>query len=161
MTGRILVAGVGNVFLTDDGFGVAVVEQLARREVPPNVIVRDFGIRGIHLAYELLEPYDLVVLVDAMHRDGPPGTLYVVEPDTARDEDGPVSMDAHDLAPEAVLAMVPKLGGEVGRVIVVGCEPEDVSAGMSLTAAVAAAVPAAVELVLDQVGRTVSQGSTL
>ena len=72
---KVLVAGLGNVFCCDDAFGVSVVEKLAGQEWPGGVEVRDFGIRGIHLAYQLLEPYDLVVLIDAVHRDGPPGTL--------------------------------------------------------------------------------------
>ena len=74
------MAGLGNVFQGDDGFGVAVAQALAGRAAAPDgVEVRDFGIRGVHLAYELLEPYDLVVMVDAVHRDGPPGTVYVIE----------------------------------------------------------------------------------
>jgi hydrogenase maturation protease len=147
-----LVAGIGNVFLGDDGFGVEVVTRLARRELPPDVEVRDFGIRGVHLAYQLLEPYDLVVLVDAVHRNRPPGSLYLLEPepDPARG----VSMDAHDLDPEAVLAMVPLLGGVLGETVVVGCEPETVDAQMGLSPAVAAAVEPAIDLVT----RVVTEG---
>lgn len=156
MTGRVLVAGLGNLFCTDDGFGVAVVQQLAARTWPDGVEVQDFGIRGIHLAYQLLEPYDLVVLVDAVHRDGPPGTIYVIEaePDTVLDESEGLpetSMDAHDLGPDAVLSLVPRLGGTLGRVVVVGCEPADLDAGMELTPAVAAAVRRAASAVTDLV----------
>jgi hydrogenase maturation protease len=149
---KVLVAGIGNVFLGDDGFGVEVAHRLARRELPPGVEVRDFGIRGVHLAYQLLEAYDLVVLVDAMHRDRPPGSLYVLEPEP--DPDRGMSMDAHDLDPEAVLALVPLLGGALGETVVVGCEPETVDARMGLSPVVAAAVEPAVDLVI----RVVTEG---
>jgi hydrogenase maturation protease len=150
---RILVAGLGNVFCSDDAFGVSVVEKLAIQDWPEGVEIQDFGIRGIHLAYQLLEPYDLVVLVDAVHRDGPPGTLYVVEAEAEPlEEPGPdVSMDAHDLAPDAVLSLVPRLGGTLGTVVVVGCEPAETGTGIGLTPAVESAVETAAQLVTDLV----------
>jgi hydrogenase maturation protease len=148
---RILVAGLGNVFCCDDAFGVSVVEKLAGQSWPEGVEVRDFGIRGIHLAYQLLEPYDLVVLVDALHRDGPPGTVYVVEAEPAAEPGPDVSMDAHDLAPDAVLSLVPRLGGTLGTVVVVGCEPAELGTGIGLTPAVESAVGTAVHLVTDLV----------
>jgi hydrogenase maturation protease len=141
-----LVAGVGNVFLRDDGFGVEVVQRLAAGPVPAGTKVVDFGIRGLHLAFELLDGYDTVVLVDALARGGPPGTVYVVEPD-APDEAPPV--DGHDLNPEAVLALARSLGGPAGRVLIVGCEPADTGEGMGLSAPVAAAVDVAVRTVLE------------
>lgn len=151
----VLVAGLGNVFCSDDGFGVAVVEELAKRETPPGVEVRDFGIRGIHLAYQLLEPYDLVVLVDAVQRNGPAGTLYVIEAEPAAEPGPDVSMDAHDLGPDAVLSLVPRLGGTVGPVVVVGCEPAGLDAGIGLSPAVQDAVGTAVQMVLDLAARPV------
>jgi hydrogenase maturation protease len=147
----ILVAGLGNVFCSDDAFGVSVVEELAKRTLPAGVEVRDFGIRGIHLAYQLLEPYDLVVLVDAVDRGGPPGTLYVIEAEPGAEPGPEVSMDAHDLGPDAVLSLVPRLGGTVGRVVVVGCEPAGIDAGIGLSPAVQDAVGTAVQLVIDLV----------
>ncbi len=147
----ILVAGLGNVFCSDDAFGVSVVEELARRSLPAGVEVRDFGIRGIHLAYQLLEPYDLVVLIDAVERGGPPGTLYVIEAEPGAEPGPEVSMDAHDLGPDAVLSLVPRLGGTVGRVVVVGCEPAGIDAGIGLSPSVQDAVGTAVQLVIDLV----------
>lgn len=147
----ILVAGLGNLFCSDDAFGVAVVEELAKRRLPDNVEVRDFGIRGIHLAYQLLEPYDLVVLVDAVERGGPPGTVYVIEAEPGAEPGPEVSMDAHDLAPDAVLSLVPRLGGTVGPVVVVGCEPAGIDAGIGLSPAVQEAVGTAVQVVTDLV----------
>lgn len=146
---RVLVAGIGNVFCGDDGFGVAVAERLSREPLPAGVEVRDYGIRGVHLAYQMLEPYDLVVLVDTMQRGGGPGTVYVVEPDVPVAEvgDAEVLMDAHDMTPDAILALVPKLGGLVGRVLVVGCEPEDLGPGMELSGSVARSVDEAVDAV--------------
>lgn len=147
----ILVAGLGNLFCGDDAFGVAVVEELAQRSLPGNVEVRDFGIRGIHLAYQLLEPYELVVLVDAVQRGGPPGTVYVIEAEPDAEPGPEVSMDAHDLAPDAVLSLVPRLGGTVGPVVVVGCEPAGIDAGIGLSPAVQDAVATAVQVVTELV----------
>ncbi|MEU4294316.1 hydrogenase maturation protease [Kribbella sp. NPDC026596] len=152
----VLVAGLGNVFCSDDGFGVAVVEELAKRDLPPDAEVRDFGIRGIHLAYQLLEPYDLVVLVDAVQRGGPPGTVYVIEAEPGAEPGEEVIMDAHDLGPDAVLSLVPRLGGTVGPVVVVGCEPAGLDAGIGLSPAVQDAVGTAVQMVIDLVTRQVA-----
>jgi hydrogenase maturation protease len=115
----VLVAGIGNIFLGDDGFGVAVADRLARRRLPPGVHVEDFGIRGLDLAYALAG-YDAAVLIDAVPRGEAPGTLYVIEPDV--DGEGPV-VDGHGMDPVNVLALVKTLGGEAPRTLVVGCEP--------------------------------------
>lgn len=165
MTGRVLVAGVGNIFKSDDGFATEVVswlEQHAPGDWPDWVRLRDFGIGGIHLAYELLDGYDEVVIVDAMHRpEGEPGTLYVVEPDLVPAEGGRAPadpmVDAHDLAPESVLSLVPGLGGTLGRVVVVGCEPESTADGMGLSEAVARQVPEAGRLVCRLVSDAASR----
>jgi hydrogenase maturation protease len=148
MTGRTLVAGVGNMFLRDDAFGCEVVRRLAERPVPDGVQVRDFGIRGVHLAYDLLDGCDLFVLVDAAPHGESPGTVTVLEvevPDPAS-LTGPV-MDAHDLTPDAIFALLASLGGRPGRSLVVACEPADVSAGMGLSETVSQAVPHAVRTV--------------
>lgn len=152
MSGRILVAGVGNVFLGDDGFGVEVASRLAGEQLPEGVRAADFGIRGVHLAYELMNGYDGVVLVDAVPRREEPGTLHVLEPDlddlepASPDSAGPV-MDAHGMAPDAVFALFRALGGSVRWSLVVGCEPVDCAERMGLSEPVAAAVDPAVELV--------------
>jgi hydrogenase maturation protease len=123
---RILVAGVGNIFLGDDAFGVEVVRRLAQRELPEEVYVVDFGIRGIDLTYALLDDYDTVILVDATPRGGPPGTVYLVEP--ARDgppeeEAAGLLVETHNLDPLKVLRLAAALGSEVVRLLLVGCEP--------------------------------------
>ncbi len=147
---RVLVAGIGNVFLADDGFGVEVAALLAREELPAGVEVRDFGIRGLALAYELQEGWDAVVLVDAVPRGGQPGTLYVIEPEI---EDGQMAMDAHGMDPVKVLGLARSLGSLPPRILVVGCEPEVHMTGeeedivMELSAAVRAATVEAVGLV--------------
>lgn len=157
MSGRVLVAGIGNVFLGDDGFGVEVVRRLSARDLPPDVEVVDVGIRGVHLAYQLLDGYRALVLVDATARGGDPGDLYVIEPDLdAFDRptgDGAL-LDAHSMDPETVLRTITALAREtgsprIGRVLLVGCEPADVTEGMGLTDPVAGAVDGAVDLVLD------------
>jgi hydrogenase maturation protease len=157
---RILVAGVGNIFLGDDAFGVEVVQRLARQPLPHGVRVVDFGIRGLDLAYALLEPYEAVVLVDATPRGGRPGTLYVLEPEPVdgipATEEVPL-LEIHNMDPARVLRLVAAMGGQVRRLLVVGCEPtatggeEDGLAEMSVL--VRAAVDEAVLLVESLVAR--------
>ena len=148
MTGRTLVAGVGNVFLRDDAFGVEVIRLLGERADPSGVQIRDFGIRGVHLVYELLNGCDLFILVDAAPRGEPPGTVTVLEVELPEVDkmDRPI-MDAHSLNPDAIFALLASLGGRPGRSLLVACEPADVSAGMGLTDQVAQALPHAVRAV--------------
>ena len=150
MSGRTLVAGVGNVFLRDDAFGVEVVRLLADRPRQPGVQIKDFGIRGVHLVYELLNGYDLFVLIDAAPRGEAPGTVTVLEVELPSPEELPQPViDAHSLTPDAIFGLLASLGGRPGRNIVVACEPADVDAGMGLTEAVQAALPHAVRAVED------------
>ena len=144
---KTLVAGVGNIFQRDDAFGVEVVKLLSERPTPPGVRVKDFGIRGVHLVYELLGGCDLFVLIDAAQRGRPPGTVTVleVEPEHIAVTSG--VMDAHGLAPDQVFALLASMGSYPGRSLVVACEPADVSAGMGLTDQVREALPAAVRAV--------------
>lgn len=118
---RILVAGVGNIFLGDDAFGVEVIRHLWQRPALPGVRLVDFGIRGLDLVYALLEGYDLTILVDATMRGGAPGTLYVLEPEPS--EAASAASDAHGMNPAKVLAFATAMGVEPGRLLVVGCEP--------------------------------------
>jgi hydrogenase maturation protease len=141
-----LVAGLGNVFLGDDGFGVEVARRLAEAPLPDGVRVADFGIRGLHLAYELLDGgYTTTILVDAMARGDRAGTVCVLEPDSIAGGDR--AADGHAMAPDQVLAWVRAMGGDPGRVLVVGCEPLATAEGIGLSAPVARAVPEAVALV--------------
>lgn len=158
---RVLVAGIGNVFLADDGFGVEVVRRLPGRGLPAGVDVADYGIRGVHLAYELLNGrHDMLIMVDAVPVDGPPGTLAVIEVDVAAmdgaadgtdpaDPLAPPAVDGHGMNPMAVLRLLRQLGGGVGRVLVVGCRPAVVDEGMELSEPVRAAVPEAVRMVME------------
>ncbi len=147
MSRGVLVAGIGNVFLTDDGFGSEVARRLAAQPLPEGVKVVDFGIRGMHLAYELLDGYDALVVVDALPGAGRPGDLSVLE--VGPDDLGDGEFDAHGMAPVAVLASLDQLGGSLPPTFVVGCQPADVGDGMGLTPPVAEAVDRAVELVRD------------
>jgi hydrogenase maturation protease len=117
---RILVAGIGNVFLGDDGFGVALAGRLARREQPAGVEVVDYGIRGMDLALAMQDGYDAVVLLDATPRGEPPGTLYVIQPEVPEDE---AALDTHGMDPVKVLALARAMGASPPRTLVVGCEP--------------------------------------
>ena len=156
MSGRILVAGVGNVFLSDDAFGVEVVRLLVERPQPPGVQIRDYGIRGVHLVYELLDGCDLFVLVDAAQRGCAPGTVTVLEVEPTDMASPSGVLDAHGLAPDQVFAMLNSMGSRPGRSLVVACEPADVSAGMGLSDQVRDALPhavRAVEEILEQVKR--------
>jgi hydrogenase maturation protease len=147
---RILVAGIGNVFLGDDGFGVALAERLAARALPPGVDVVDYGIRGMDLAYALGDGYDAVVLLDAAPTGRPPGTLSVIEPELDGVEP---SIDAHGMDPVKVLGLARTLGGPLPRTLVVACAPETVMTGESddvvaeLSPPVRAALAPGVELV--------------
>jgi hydrogenase maturation protease len=155
MSGRTLVAGVGNVFLRDDAFGVEVARLLTQEPLPDGVEVRDFGIRGVHLVYELLDGCDLFVLVDAAARGEEPGTVTVLEVDVPDPASVPRTViDAHSLAPDDIFALLASLGGRPGRSLVVACEPADVSAGMGLTDPVREALPHAVRAVRDILARS-------
>ncbi|MGW4825008.1 hydrogenase maturation protease [Streptomyces sp. NPDC004227] len=150
---RLLVAGVGNIFLADDAFGPEVIQALGSRPLPAGVRVRDFGIRGLDLAYELLDGYDTAVLVDAAPRGHRPGTLSLIEAELPDAEAGAVAPpEAHGMDPAKVLALAAHLGeGPLPRVLVLACEPqvrprgdEDIMAGLSdpVRKAVAPAVEA-------------------
>lgn len=151
---RVLVAGIGNVFKGDDGFGVAVVERLARSPLPPGVRAVDFGIRGVDLAYALLDGYRAVILVDTVARGNAPGTLYVIEPELPSctadmPEEGLLS--PHDMDPHKVLRLASLLGASCRRLVVVACEPENFGdeefGAMELSPPIAAAVTRAAEIV--------------
>lgn len=159
MRPRVLVAGIGNIFLGDDAFGVEVARRLSGRGLPDGARVVDFGIRGLDLTYALLDGYEAVVLVDATPRGGPPGTLYVLELPAggpAGDGDG-VLVEPHHLDPARVLRLAASLGASVGRLILVGCEPSPIDEaadfGMEMSPAAVAAVGEAVPLVAALVGR--------
>src|SRR5581483_11575527 len=155
---RILVAGIGNIFLGDDGFGVEVVRRLCDAPLPEAVEVADFGIRGVHLAYELAGGrYDTAILVDAVARGGAPGTVYAIEPD---EDAGSAQLvaDAHTLTPDAVLAWVRRVGTLPARIIVVGCEPASVEESMELSPPVSAAVERAIDLIRDLVAPASPEG---
>jgi hydrogenase maturation protease len=162
VTASVLVAGIGNIFLTDDGFGSEVARRLASEEMPEGVRVADFGIRGVHLAYELLDGYDALILVDAMAIGEEAGTLTLLEPRMDEAEDvrpAPLAaLDAHGMDPATVLAMVGDLGGRVGSVVVVGCEPASLEEGMGLTEPVAEAVEPAVVMVRELVASYLTPG---
>ncbi|MCA1648451.1 MAG: hydrogenase maturation protease [Chloroflexi bacterium] len=148
MSRKVLVAGVGNIFLSDDGFGVEVARRLSANALPDGVKVVDFGIRGIHLAYELLDGYDTAILVDAAPRGGVPGTVYVIEPQVEPSNDQSAALlNAHGMQPDAVLGLLGVLGGRVDRVYVVGCEPSNVEEGIGLSEPVERALDEAVRVV--------------
>lgn len=160
---RILIACIGNIFMGDDGFGVEVAQRLVSRKAerfPEGVEVVDFGIRGVDLAYTLLDEYDVLVLVDALSRGGEPGTLYLIEPDLswisheAGVEAARVGLDAHSMDPLKVLAFARTLGARPIRTLLVGCQPSMLHANedyldmqMGLSQPVRAAVDEAVKMV--------------
>ena len=152
---QILVAAVGNIWLSDDGFGAEVAKRLEARELPTGVSVFDFGTGGLDLAYEVMRGYHALVLVDISRQGGEPGTLYVMEadPDSVGGpiQDGEV-IDPHGMDPQTVLRFVKAVGGWPGQVIVVACEPAVVEEmGIGLSPAVEAAVDGAVALVVETV----------
>ena len=126
---RILIAGIGNIFLGDDAFGVEVVNRLAREALPEGVRVVDFGIRGLDLTYALLDGYEAVILIDAVPRGGRPGTLYLIEPEVGRPPEAECAgllVEGHGMDPVKVLRLAASMGGRVDRLLLIGCEPERV-----------------------------------
>lgn len=148
---KILIACVGNIFLGDDGFGVEVARRLAAKALPPEAVVKDFGIRGFDLAYALMDPYDLTILVDACARGLAPGTVFLLEPDPI--DAAPQNFDPHSLNPMNVLRMVKSLGGTPGRILIVGCEPANLAESDALSRPVAAAIDEAIALIESLVAK--------
>ncbi len=154
-TRQILVAGIGNAFMGDDGFGGQVAQRLEQRELPAGVSVFDFGTGGLDLAYEVMRGYDALVIVDINRQGEPPGTVFVMEPDPSDVEggieDGAV-IDPHAMDPQTVLRFVKSVGGWPGKVVIVACEPSAVGeVAWGLSEAVEGALDRAVEVVLQQV----------
>jgi hydrogenase maturation protease len=156
---HILVAGIGNLWLKDDGFGGEVARQLEKMDLPHGVLVSDYGIGGLDLAYEVMRGYDALILIDISRQGGEPGTLYVidVEEDSveAEIEDG-AQIDPHGMDPRTVLRFVKATGGWPGRVVVIACEPSNVPTdvvdmGLGLSEPVNGSVDAAVQIVLDTI----------
>ncbi len=168
MSSTILVAGIGNIFLGDDGFGPEVVRRLvadggvAAPGAPDRVRVIDYGIRGMHLAYDLLDGCEALVLVDAVPGDGPPGAVDVLQVDaaslSAAARDGAAGLDAHSMDPVAVLSGVTALGGELPATYVVGTRPRDLGERIGLSEPVAAAVTPAAEAVRSLVSELLTHG---
>jgi len=161
---RILIAGIGNIFLGDDAFGCEVAKRLFERTLPENVRVVDYGIRGFDLAYALMDGYDVTIFIDATPRGDAPGTIYVIEPDL--DELDKLdaldtALDTHNMNPLKVLAMVKSLGGDFKKIFLVGCEPlftgeEDIGF-MGLSEPVEAAVEKAVEVVESLIAKILTE----
>ena len=165
-TPSILIAGIGNIFLGDDAFGVEVVQRLANCKLPDRVKAIDFGIRGFDLACALLDGYDVTVLVDACPRGGTPGSVYVIEPDLSsldRQEAQQSSVDAHSMNPLNVIRLAKSMGGELKRIVLVGCEPATLGpeeGHMGLSDPVATAVGVA-ETVVQSLVHKIRNGESL
>jgi len=148
-----LIAGIGNIFLGDDGFGCAITHALLQTEIPEGAKVVDYGIRGIDLAYALLEPYDKIILVDAISRGEAPGTVYVLRPAEGTSSDA--SLDPHSMDPVHLMAMARLLGEIAAAIYIVGCEPldfgDELEGRMGLSDRVRNSIPEAVRAVLDVV----------
>jgi hydrogenase maturation protease len=157
---RILVAGIGNIFLGDDGFGVEVIRRLALRSWPAEVKVVDFGIRGLDLAYALQDGYETTILVDAYAHEQPPGTVSLIEPDSGLAESPAVALEPHGMNPMNVLRLAAAMHGNTGKLLLVGCEPltfgpEEGLLGLSKP--VEAAVDEAVSMICSVVERTLQE----
>lgn len=156
MRGKVLVAGIGNIFLGDDAFGVEVVRRMQKRTMPAFVEVKDFGIRSYDLAYTLMDDWNLIILVDALPRGGTPGTIYTFEPELPTANAG-TEIDAHTMNPVSVLQLVNALGGKIARLLVVGCEPESVEpsqdGNFGLSDPVSKAVDRAIDVIENLVAR--------
>jgi hydrogenase maturation protease len=154
----ILIAGIGNIFFGDDAFGSEVARKLGTEIHLPNVRVVDFGIRGLDLAYELLNNYDATIIVDATARGGQPGTIYVIAPDLNEIDERGAAIEAHAMDPVRVLQLARSMGATLQNVRIVGCEPEtcapDGQGQMGLSPVIAAAVDQAIEVIYELIGGT-------
>jgi hydrogenase maturation protease len=163
MQHKILIAGIGNIFLGDDAFGVEVAQRLSSRKLADCVRVVDFGIRGLDLAYALTDGYELSILIDATPRGGIPGTIYTIEPDVERLQMADVAIvDAHGMNPMNVFALVKSMGGDCKRILIVGCEPEpllDEEGRMGLSEPVRAAIDPAIEVIEKLIANEISSRS--
>jgi hydrogenase maturation protease len=159
----ILIAGIGNVFMGDDAFGVEVVNRIANRDLPAGVRAIDFGIRGFDLTYALLDGADVTILVDACSRGGAPGDLYVVEPDLNAPTNADVpqaAVDAHGMNPMNVIRAAQSMGGPLKKILLLGCEPQTFGPEegyMGVSGPVALAVERAIPL-LESVVKRVLDG---
>lgn len=161
MNGKILIAGIGNIFLGDDGFGVAVTRQMAEQKLPPEVTVKDFGIRGFDLACALIEPWDLIILVDAAARGAEPGSVYVMEIDPDSQPPDAIIQNAHGLHPAGAIQLARSLGEIKARLVLVACEPNDFGGDdgrMGLSTVVESTVESAVRMVEQIAGEFISEG---
>jgi|SRR5215813_1601798 len=159
---RIFIAGIGNIFLGDDAFGSEVARRLQLRDLPDDVQVVDFGIRGFDLAYALLEEYEVTILIDASPRGGEPGTLYTIQPDLSELETDAraVLLDAHDLNPMKVLTAVKAMGARFQRILLIGCEPgtlESEDGRLGLSEPVKLAVDEAIRVIESLVSKTLAE----
>jgi hydrogenase maturation protease len=160
---RILVAGIGNIFLGDDGFGCEVAARLLQRRLPANVQVKDFGIRGFDLAYALMDGHDLTIMVDAVPRGEAPGTLYVIEPnleEVDRSDAEAMTIETHAMNPVKVFSLAKAMGGQFKRILLVGCEPATLGpeeGQMGLSDTVVASIDEAVKLVEWLINQTLEE----
>jgi hydrogenase maturation protease len=165
---RILIAGIGNIFMGDDAFGCEVARSLTKYAWPEEVKVIDFGIRGYDVAYAIMDGYDVTILVDATQQGGEPGAVYVIEPDLAV-LDGympaSIAVDGHTMSPLQVLRLVKTLGGEFRKLLLVGCEPADLGSmdegKMGLSEPVSAAVEKATSVIESLVSEILSSAIVL
>ena len=158
---KVLIACVGNIFLGDDGFGVEVARSLSKRELPESVSVKDYGIRGFDLAYALLDPWDLVIIVDALPRGEAPGTLYVIEPELNGPASADTALNPHGMDPVRVLSLAASMGTISAQILVVGCEPHDfgdeLEGRMGLSSPIQGVVEAASDMILHLVATKASE----
>jgi hydrogenase maturation protease len=154
---RILIAGIGNIFFGDDAFGVEVARRLAQHPFPETVRVKDFGIRGLDLAYALLDPYEAVILVDAAPRGGKVGTVYVLEPELDEPSAPAAAVEPHSMVPVKVLQTARDMGSTIEHILIVGCEPGPLVADDELQMQMSAPVQAAVDEAITVIHSLVNQ----
>ncbi len=162
---KILIAGVGNIFMGDDGFGCEVARRLAERPLPEGIRLVDFGIRGIDLTYALMDDYDGAIMIDTAERGEAPGTVTVVIPEVAVVESAnpeDLMLEPHSLDPAKVLRFVEAMGGGTKKLVLVACEPQTFGGddgAMGLSPAIAGAVDEAVATVERLIGQFTKSGA--
>jgi len=144
-----LILGVGNILLRDEGIGVRVIEYLQHQPLPDDVELMDGGTAGADLI-DILADREVVVIIDAVDFDAPPGTLLRLTPkELIAREDSPLSL--HDLDIPQTLEMTQILGCKPLTVIVYGVVPQTIKPGLELSHTLAPLVSVIAEAVLKEI----------
>jgi hydrogenase maturation protease len=148
----ILILGIGNILLRDEGVGVHVANQLQTMDLPPDVEVMDGGTLGLNLLY-YIEGRKKVIVIDTVGIGDPPGTIY-----RFTDQELGIKKSflrtAHGIDIVDVVKTAEMLGKKPEEIVFIGIEPEDIDEGLEPTALIAKRIPVIIELVMKELQTT-------